>query len=232
MSHQVLREIAEQARLDARERRSARGPHATQRGPLWDRALIIEAIREWARQTGAPPVSSAWGSHSPCITQAALKWRQERPRWPTDETVRRHLGSWPAALRAAGFEPSRRELELPFAERVEAARRMAAAGTARRLIADQLGVTVETIGRYLNASYCPACAAPVLASTTGFCLACLNRARNVALYTRDELLARLREWDARYGDAPTSSQWAAAPTERRRSSRRSSPTGPRVPRSR
>lgn len=58
----------------------------------WDRERILEAIRRFARRHGRPPSSEEWQLKGP-------------QRNPTAAVVRRHFGSFTAALAAAGFEP-------------------------------------------------------------------------------------------------------------------------------
>ncbi len=58
----------------------------------WDRELILEAIQSFALHHGRAPSS--------------VEWRVKGPqRNPTAAVVRRHFGSFTAALAAAGYEP-------------------------------------------------------------------------------------------------------------------------------
>src|SRR5512144_521193 len=59
---------------------------------------LIELIRAWAAETGAPPRVTDW-------TGDNVKWDREYPRWPFRSTVTDRFGSWPAALEVAGFAP-------------------------------------------------------------------------------------------------------------------------------
>lgn len=61
----------------------------------WDREAILEAIRCFADCHGRPPSSQEWRLKGP-------------ERNPTSSVVRRHFGSFTAALAAAGFERHRR----------------------------------------------------------------------------------------------------------------------------
>lgn len=79
-------------------------------GPHWDRERVIAAMREFAREHGRAPKASEW--HAP------------DPRYPYPETVARHLGSWGAALEAAGLKSNRSRWDRESI--VEAARRYAA----------------------------------------------------------------------------------------------------------
>lgn len=63
---------------------------APKRGP-WTRENIIEAIQEWKRAKGSPPVNT--------------DWERADATHPSVQTVRRLFGTWSDALRAAGFEP-------------------------------------------------------------------------------------------------------------------------------
>ena len=75
----------------ARGRRRARPPGAE----------MIDRIRAWAAETGAPPRVTDW-------TGDSEKWDREYPRWPSRLAVTERFGSWPAALQAAGFAPDAR----------------------------------------------------------------------------------------------------------------------------
>ena len=58
----------------------------------WTPDRIIHAIEMAAEENGHPPTAS--------------EWLRDRPRWaPTVNTVQRVLGSWNAAIGAAGFTP-------------------------------------------------------------------------------------------------------------------------------
>lgn len=56
----------------------------------WPRQAIIEAIRRWALEHGAPPTNDQW-----------VKGALGRP---TASTVAKEFGSWSAAIEAAGFD--------------------------------------------------------------------------------------------------------------------------------
>jgi DNA-binding NarL/FixJ family response regulator len=70
--------------------------------------------------------------------------------------VAHYHGTFGAALLAAGLPGGRPPLELPLNERVDAARRMAAAGFSAETIAGELGVHAGTVGTYLRAHMCGA----------------------------------------------------------------------------
>lgn len=64
----------------------------------WDHELIRNAIHRFARRHGRPPSSE--------------QWRRKGPeKNPTAAVVRRHFGSFTAALAAAGYEPHWRRFE-------------------------------------------------------------------------------------------------------------------------
>jgi hypothetical protein len=121
-------------------------------------------------------------------------------------------GSWSAALEQAGCPVGRVAPELPYGERIEQARRMAAAGHTPAVIASHIGVSPDSVRRYLRAGSCRKCGAPVTASATGYCARCIFQATHVGLYTRAELLQRLREWHEQTGEAPRCTDWGAAAT--------------------
>jgi len=60
-------------------------------------------MRNWTRETGAPPRQQDWVPSD----DRDRKWAREHPRWPSYMTVRTHFGSWAAALQAAGYSPYR-----------------------------------------------------------------------------------------------------------------------------
>jgi hypothetical protein len=74
--------------------------HAAQ--PRATRAQVLAAIRVWTADTGMPPRLEEWAPSD----DPNRKWAREYPRWPSYMTVRTHFGSWPAALRAAGYRPN------------------------------------------------------------------------------------------------------------------------------
>ena len=64
----------------------------------WDRKLILDAMRRFARRHGRAPSSEEWQVKGPA-------------RNPTAAVVRRHFGSFTAALAAAGYEPHWRRFD-------------------------------------------------------------------------------------------------------------------------
>ena len=135
------------------------------------------------------------------------KWEREHPRWPGNTTVYRYFDSWAEALEAAGIKPIRpAKPEGTLAERVEAARRMHAAGEGNRAIAVTLGVRADTVGRYLKAHPCRACADPIVGDSK-LCHACATRQGNPMRWSKEEVVAAARKWTRLEGKAPTSGDW-------------------------
>ncbi len=63
--------------------------------PYWTPARIVAAFHRWEREFGAPP--------------KVPEWQKRKTPWhPTINVVRSVMGSWSAAIRAAGYEPRRR----------------------------------------------------------------------------------------------------------------------------
>jgi HNH endonuclease len=177
----TIRAITQRSRQRRRERRDTAGALGGPAWPIgrgprppvpWTQSRVIEAIRDWAGEMGGPPVPEEWGrkDRGP-VSAGGLRWERERPRWPSAATVRARCGSWAEAIEKAGFTPSRPRPEGTCAERIEAAQRMAGAGHSAAVIADQLGVTASTVHRYLRPGRCRECGAPVVSSSTGYCLA-------------------------------------------------------------
>lgn len=169
---------------------------------------MIDAIRGWVAETGGPPAATAWVGCRPQRSAAAEKWKREHPRWPSASTVSRLCGSWPAALAAAGCGAVRDPLEGSYCERVADVKRLAAEGHSTTLIAELVGVSTTTVRRYVRAANCGSCGAPVTASVSGYCAPCVFRATHLPLYTRQEILQRLGEWEQQTGGAPRSIDWA------------------------
>lgn len=179
----------------------------------WDAERIAAALREWRREVGVAPKSYEW---CPASARAAgligseeSKWEREHPHWPGNTTVYRYYDSWPAALEAAGIKPERRPRpEGSVAERVEAARRMAALGESARSIADALGVTPDTTRRYLKAHTCQKCGGPVI-SDGKFCHPCATRQGNPRRWSEQEVLSAVCRWAELEGRPPAMQDWRA-----------------------
>ena len=167
-------------------------------------------MREWHAETGQVPRSYDWlpetGRALGFVSATPTRWEHEHPRWPEVSTVRTHMGSWRAAVLAAGFAAPA-PLSGTLAERVSAAQRLAAAGESLTAIAGHLGVHLNTARRYVRAASCPACDGPKVQLESMTCIACLLRKRNIRRFSRDEVLDALRQWTAQMGRAPTCTQW-------------------------
>lgn len=72
-------------------RAAAARPAAQQRRRRqpWTREQVIDAIRRWAAEHGAPPISKDW-----------QHWSPDRP---THDVARARCGSWADAIEAAGY---------------------------------------------------------------------------------------------------------------------------------
>ena len=187
--------------------------HPGRRG-RWDADAVIAALRAWADETGAPPRSEAWSGIRPeRAGPDQRKWMREHPRWPSGSCVRAHLGSWSAALEAAGLPTRRMTFDDPIAERVAAARRMSAAAHTVAEIAAELGVSTSTAGNYLRATTCPACGGPVVKPGAERCAACSRHEPTVVReWTRAQALRAIAEWCAEHGRPPTYRDWTPSRT--------------------
>lgn len=71
----------------------------------WTRERIIEAIRDWQRRYGAPPVATDWNpSSARRLGRHEKVERFESGLWPYLTTVNREFGRWKNALAAAAEE--------------------------------------------------------------------------------------------------------------------------------
>ncbi|HEX5762617.1 MAG TPA: hypothetical protein VFY04_05805 [Solirubrobacterales bacterium] len=171
----------------------------------------MAALREWTEEVGMPPKSYEWcpsaARSAGLIGAEESKWEREHPRWPGNTTVYLHFDSWPAALEAAGIKPVwPPKPDGTLAERVEAAKRMYAAGETRRVIADVLGVKPATVGRYLKAHPCRSCGGPVVGDGK-LCHVCATRHGNPMRWSKEEVVAAIQKWIRLEGQAPRSSDW-------------------------
>jgi hypothetical protein len=173
----------------------------------WEPERIIAALRDWATGAGRAPRAYEWSSTGP--RAAAARWVAEHPRWPSAGTVIHHFGGWSAGLRAAGLPGLEIEHELPRDARVLTAQALRASGETVRSIAAQLGVHERTVHRYLRAAVCRECGGPALYGER--CLHCAPRRGPAA--DRDEIIAALRAWEARFGAPPRRSDWSLRSTE-------------------
>jgi hypothetical protein len=74
---------------------------------LWPSELILQRIREWTKETGSAPRVRDWSpAHAPAGHRGARRYLTERGRWPSASVVVSIFGSFPAAVRRAGLNPS------------------------------------------------------------------------------------------------------------------------------
>jgi Homing endonuclease associated repeat len=175
----------------------------------WSRAAILAALRAWSQETGRPPRRDDWSGERPGEAgRAQRKWMREHPRWPSSSCVAGHFGSWSAALEAAELPARRLTFDSSVTERVDEARRLAAGGLGARRISVLLGVSVSSVHNYLRARRCPDCGGPVTNPTAGRCAGCAGREPTVTrAWTRDDVRAALRRWQAEHGSAPSYRDW-------------------------
>lgn len=173
----------------------------------WTPERIVAAMRAWRVRYGHPPRSYEWapstGRAAGLLPDHPSPWELQYPRWPSAGTVAARFGSWCNGLRAAGLPARIPEHELPRAERVLAARRLAGAGMSAAAVADLLGVGKSTVVGYLRGGSCPACGGPLVCGA--LCGACAPRRAPAA--TREEVLDALREWAEQHGRAPYQHEW-------------------------
>ena len=176
----------------------------------WSRERIVQAFRDWAEETGSPPLSHEWcpsaARSAGLMGRAPCKWEREHPRWPGNTTVYRFFDSWSDAREAAGLPPGLRMPRGPLAERVEAAQRMRASGHSVRSIADHLELSLTTVYGYLKSHPCRECGGPVVRSAE-LCHRCSTRRGNPRRWSDDEVLDAIREWTRLEGRPPTQIDW-------------------------
>lgn len=172
-------------------RRARRVPPGT-----WSRERVLAALHEWTAANGSPPRAGDWSILAATTrgVDPAARWLAESPSWPCPTTVRRYFGSWSAALEAAGLRSHRlAPWELSLADRVESARRLAAAGRATGEIARQLDISASTVRKYLQARSCPGCSGPLVTPHARLCHPCATRSRSPNA-TRERAAAARRAW--------------------------------------
>jgi len=180
----------------------------------WSRDAILHALQAWAARTGAAPRRLDWSGEQPeRATRAQRLWMAEHPDWPSSSCVAAHFGSWSAGLAAAGLRARPLTFGTSVAERVDAARRMAAAGRSLREIADQLDVSVSSVSNYLRARRCPECGGPVTSPRATRCAGCTAHEPTIArVWTRESVSAAVQAWQAEHGRAPTYHEWTPSRT--------------------
>jgi hypothetical protein len=176
----------------------------------WNEERIIAALHDWTRDTGEPPRSYEWSPGTARslgrYNERAARWEREWPRWPGADTLRYHFGRFTQALEAAELPARPLVFELSLSGRVEAARRLAAAGEPMVAIADHLDVHPTTVRNYLRARSCRDCGTAVV-SDAERCLRCALKRRRERAWTREEIVAALRAWTADTGAPPKASEW-------------------------
>ena len=95
---------------------------------------------------------------------------------------------------------------MPRRERVAAAVALRAAGESVHAIAEQLGVHLRTVHRYLVGSTCRGCSGPALYSE--YCRECFPRPGPAA--TEPEIVAALQAWNAEHCAPPREQNWSHA----------------------
>ena len=175
----------------------------------WDRESIIDALRRWTAETGAPPRRQDWtGERAQAAKPAQRKWMHEHPRWPSSSCVASHFGSWSKALGAADLPARCLTFEDSVSDRVEAAWRMAAEGQTLRTIAQQLGVSVSSVNNYLRATACPDCGGPVTSPRASRCRTCTATEPTIpSAWTQDSVRQAIRDWQAEHGQPPRYHEW-------------------------
>ena len=173
---------------------------------------MLDALHDWTVEVGRPPFAYEW---SPGGSRAAgrssrvwERWAREYPRWPEARTVAHYHRTWGAALLVAGLAGGRMPLELSLNERVEAARRMAAAGFSAAQIGEEVGVCGGTVGRYLGAHMCRCGRNWVVRATR--CGQCAREQAALSAPPRWEragVIEALMRWGELEDCAPTSEQW-------------------------
>jgi hypothetical protein len=193
--------------------RQARHPSRRDR---WSAPAILDALRAWAHEMGGPPRRQDWTGEQPQAAGAAQRrWMREHPCWPSSSCVAGHFGSWGAALEAAGLPVRRLHFIDTPAERVAAARRLAASGVSLAEIAACLGVSRSSVHNYLNAQACPRCAGPVTNPHAALCLQCTRHQPSVArTWTRADVRRSVLEWTEEHAQPPTYRDWTPACTDR------------------
>jgi len=75
----------------------------------WSDDALLEAIRDWARLTGAPPTLYDWSpAHAPAGHTGAACYLAERRKWPNASSLARRFGSLRAAIDRAGVATPKR----------------------------------------------------------------------------------------------------------------------------
>lgn len=71
----------------------------------WDRETIAVCILTFWKDYGHPPSEVDWNpAKARALGHNARARRFEEADWPSSSTVRRHFGSWSAAIAEVGFD--------------------------------------------------------------------------------------------------------------------------------
>jgi hypothetical protein len=113
---------------------------------------------------------------------------------------------WADAVRAANLPPARAVApRRGLAERVDAARRLRAAGQGTSEIAALLDVSPRTVRSYLTTRSCRDCGGPAV--TTDRCPRCAARRASQPHWTREQVIRAVRGWVTEERRAPTTGDW-------------------------
>src|SRR3954451_3887300 len=177
----------------------------------WTVEEVIAALQQWAREEGGPPRSIDWdpatGRGQGLLPPGAMRWEREFPRWPSAKVVSIRFGSFSEGLQAAGLPAPRRRSELPLAERIATAKRLAAAGRSTRQIAGAIGVSRRTARDYLSAGHCPRCGGPKVLPQSTTCGPCAAGHDRWPGWERARMLQGLRDWTEQTGRRPSTHAW-------------------------
>jgi hypothetical protein len=190
----------------------------------WTRERVLAALCDWAAEFGQAPAAHEWsvaGARARGDNSVRVRrWAAEHPRWPSVTTVVSCFGSWSAGLEAGGLRDERIapwHLKLP--ERVQIARRLSGEGVSAVEVAALLDVQPGTVRTYLHAGSCPECGDPVVNRSAHHCQRCAARLAHRPAWTREAIVAALRDWAEQYGKPPSAEDWAPSEDRRRRWSR-------------
>jgi hypothetical protein len=164
-------------------------------------AEIVDLVRQWADETGAPPTEADWRRLRD--SDDVNKWEAEYPRWPIVRDVLKQFGAFPDAITAAGFRPTVRFWTL------EEARESIVA------LADRLGHTPTTTELADAATRREAPSVPTIISLFGSTvreaiIACGLPPGRPQQYTDDEILDRIARYEHEHRVPASEPRWRAA----------------------
>jgi transposase len=77
---------------------------AGQRRQVWTGQRVLDAIRDWAELTGAPPGVADWSpAHARARDPGSARYRSQPGRWPSASVVAARFGSFRRAVEGAGL---------------------------------------------------------------------------------------------------------------------------------